>query len=242
MIPAPSPTAPGQKIPPKLQQLLALMPDVDKVNLLHLARHYNMDLDDPGFLPMLILKEGIAALEAFTKSLSVESEKTATLILSRACAAINETGEAEKAALVRLRDEADIYIKQMAADADKALHEALLGWSDETLHSSIAAALVENSRGATAEAERIAIGAATGFAKIANDAAKASNQAAINCNAVNDAMSKTQPLFIALVFTIGVLVGVAGLFFIKTPKSGDVYLDAPAIAKQIVSECRKNPR
>lgn len=236
------PSAPGtQKIPPKLQQLLALMPDVDKVNLLHIARHYSMDLDDPGFLPLLLTQQGIKSLADARKSLSDECEKSASLIVSRSTAAIYEHGEAEKLSLTRLREESEKHIQETAADSEKALHEALAIWADETLHNSIASALVDNSKDATDEAQRIAISAASGFERIANEAAKASRQAAISCDEASKSMARTQPIFIALIFAIGVLVGAVGLLFAKPPKS-DVHLDSSAVAKQVVMECRKNTK
>lgn len=78
--------------PPKLQQLLHQMPDVDKVKLLQIAQHYAMDLDDPGFLPLLLTHQGIEALEYAKNELIREAGGTVSVALNQAQKAL-ETAE-----------------------------------------------------------------------------------------------------------------------------------------------------
>jgi len=229
----------GQKIPPKLQALLEVIPDIDKVNLLHIARHYQMDLDDPGFLPLLLTQQGIAALEAARSELEKECSASVTFALSRASAAIGEAGKAQQDRIISITQEAEQHLSMCAADTEIALQEAVAIWSERTLSDSIANALMENSEAA----KSTALLAANSFAEVANHAASTASDAARDCKkaaeAATEAVKDTKILFVLCVFLLGVIAGSGAIYFSAKPKASDVYLDTAMIAKTAVNSCIK---
>ena len=246
-IPSQTQAASGHKIPPKLQQLLAILPEVDKVNLLLIAREYDMDLDDPGFLPLLLTKDGIAALKAATKELSEESGKTVSYMLSRTCAAINETATAEKESLGRLKEESELHIKTLFSDGESAFKSSLEKWSEETLTQSIAGALVDNTLKATNVAKDMGIVAANEFKAVADDAAKefkkAANDAAVECGktaeAAKDAVSQIRLAFVCSIFIAGLVLGLLSGIYMHTPQASAVHLDTDKVANLVAAVCKK---
>ncbi len=87
-------------LPPKLQQLLATLPDIDKVALLALAHRYKMDLDDPGFLPLLLTQQGIAALDKAKAELVQEIERSLDFVANK----VASVGREEETRLLRFND------------------------------------------------------------------------------------------------------------------------------------------
>ena len=138
--------APLPKIPPKLQQLLEVMQDVDKVTLLHIARQYQMDLDDPGFLPLLLTKEGIQALQMAVNSLTSETEKAVNFVLQKSSSIMNDVSQAELAKLQSFSQQAADYIQSQQAASEAAMKTALSQYSGKVVtdtSAQITAAVAE---------------------------------------------------------------------------------------------------
>lgn len=130
-------------LPPKLQQLLSTMPDVDKVKLMQIAHQYKMDLDDPGFLPLLLTQQGIEALDKARAGL--ESEAAATI--ERVASQVVATREAEAAKLKEYTGDLGAIVRAEAAQAQTAMQQALSAWAERSLTDALDAAIKARARG-----------------------------------------------------------------------------------------------
>ncbi len=229
----------GEKLPPKLQQLLEILPDVDRVSLLAISQQYRMDLDDPGFLPLLLTTRGITALEEARKALAVECEASIDLAIRRSSASIVEAGNSQAERLASETNRAAAFIDEYAADSEKSIKEALDAWSGDTLNKAIENVLLKNSEEAITTAKGIADTATVEFANTVNNAVVAARQAAIDLKAAaadaNDAVSFIPYLVLAVALLIGMVLGAGGLYLLRpTP------IDTTEITKEIIKSCRKN--
>lgn len=189
-------------LPPKLEQLLATMPDVDKVAVLRIAQRYRMDLDDPGFLPLLLTREGITALEKARDELVAETDRTVNMALQKTNEAIGRKATVE-AETIRAR----------AADAEAAMKEALAAWAERSLQNAVEQALTSNAAGlAKAQEQHIrtisemfALAASTA----ANECRAAARAASTAVQQAEEAAGNTNYLLATLVFLFGGIVGTA---------------------------------
>jgi dGTP triphosphohydrolase len=189
-------------LPPKLEQLLATMADVDKIAVLRLAQHYRMDLDDPGFLPLLLTREGIAALEKARDELAAETDRTINMALQKASEAIGlkATAEAET-------------IRARAADAEAEMKAALAAWAEQSLQNAVREALASNAS-SMAEAQKHHIRSvsemfALAATTAANECTAAARAATAAVQQAEEAARNTNFLLATLVFLSGGIVGTA---------------------------------
>lgn len=193
-------------LPPKLEQLLATMPDVDKVAVLRIAQHYRMDLDDPGFLPLLLTREGISALEKARDELAAETDRTINMALQKASEAIAQktTAAAET-------------ILAHTAEAEAEMKKALAAWAERSLQNAVNQALASNASGMAAAQEHHIRTVSEMFALAATTAANECNAAARAATAAvqqaEEAARNTNFLLVTLVFLSGGIVGTAMTLF-----------------------------
>lgn len=200
-------------MPPKLQQLLSTMPDVDKVNLLALAHHYRMDLDDPGFLPLLLTREGIAALDKAKTGLVQEVERTTGYVLGQIDEAINQRIEQENTRLEKCTVELVGHLKSESTASEVAAKVELATWTNDTLKNVVEPALIASAKTAAAIAasesiEKLSI-AATAVTQQCQAAAQAARDAAASAES---AAQGTNWIMIFAVFACGVLIGAVSLY------------------------------
>lgn len=167
-------SAQAQAVPPKLQQLLETLPDVDKVKLLAIAHHYKMDLDDPGFLPLLLTQQGISALDKAKAEMVLEVEKTLDLLAERMAVA----GQHEEKRLGMYTDRLAGYMKQRAAEAEAGMKQALAAWAERALSEALDKAIASRADAATATAVATTRRAAETFVEASGTAAAKAQQAA----------------------------------------------------------------
>lgn len=229
----------SDKLPPKLQQLLEILPNVDRVSLLAISQQYRMDLDDPGFLPLLLTTRGITALEEARKALAAECEASIELAIRRSSTSIVEAGNVQAERLASETNRAAAFIDEYAADAEKGIKDALGLWSGETLNKTIENVLLQNSEEAVTTAKEIADRATGEFTNAVNTAAVAARQAAIDLKTAaedaKEAVSFMPYLLLAVVLLIGMVVGAGGLYLLKPTT-----IDTTEITKEIIKSCRKN--
>lgn len=201
-------------MPPKLQQLLASMPDVDKVKLMQIAHAYKMDLDDPGFLPLLLTQQGIEALDKARAGL--ESEASATL--ERVAEQIIKTREAQAALLKDYMGDLSAIVRAEAAKAQAAMQAALAAWAERSLTDALDAAIKARSRSATEAAATAATQAAEAFAVVARrattDTTTAASRAAEAAKAAQEAAGRIGWALMLSTFFFGATTGAAGLALI----------------------------
>lgn len=142
--------------PPKLQQLLQQMPDVDKVKLLQIANHYSMDLDDPGFLPLLLTQQGIEALESAKNELIREAGGAVTFALSQAQKAFDDSAKSKTDDLENLKLTALVKIEECASESEMALKSAIGKWSFDVFCGAVGEAINLHLPGALTEAGKSA--------------------------------------------------------------------------------------
>lgn len=147
-------------LPPKLHQLLSSMPDVDKVKLMQIAHHYKMDLDDPGFLPLLLTQQGITALENARAEMVLDVDKS----LERMAGKIVDASAGESERLKDYSTQLAGFLKQQAAEAEASMKQALATWAHDALIEAIANAICEQAAKTTAAAEARANAASVAFA------------------------------------------------------------------------------
>lgn len=224
------------EIPQKLNQLLQQMQDVDKVKLLQIAQHYKMDLDDPGFLPLLLTKQGIEALESAKNELVREAGGTVTFALSKAQQVFDESSKSKSDDLEKAKETALIKINECASESEIAIKKAVQNWSlevfcgaiNEALHTELPAALADAKKSADSNAktmnestEYFALAVTHAVDRIQNSARE---------------MSMNWLLIVALCC---LLVG-AGTGFIAATKVGNSErINTEQIAQNIVKSCGK---
>lgn len=140
------PVAGNATIPPKLQQLLNQISDVDKVKLLQIANHYKLDLDDPAYLPLLLTREGIEALENAAEKLNHDAYKVVDYAIQKAESAVSQTAGAKI-------DE----IEEAKNRAETAFKNAVSAWSYEVFESAVSSALKTSLPGAATAASEVSI-------------------------------------------------------------------------------------
>lgn len=100
------------KVPARVERLLSVLPDVDQVKVFAIAREWQMDLDDPAFLPMLLCQRGIDALRQAQLTLATETQKTVDASINAVRNAaetasrdnrqlINEDGEEQRQEIIK---------------------------------------------------------------------------------------------------------------------------------------------
>lgn len=168
----------SQAIPPKLNQLLESMPDVDRVSLLKIAHHYRMDLDDPGFLPLLLTQQGISALDKSKAEMVMEVERSLDLMAERITAAAADARKVETDFLTWHASECGDMVEKRAAEAETAMKQALAAWADRSIIVALDQAISSRAGAATIVAEATAKAAAETFAEATNEAIRATRSAA----------------------------------------------------------------
>lgn len=144
------------QIPPKLQQLLQQMPDADNVKLVQIAKHYSMDLDDPGFLPLLLTRQGIEALESAKNELVREAGGTVTFALCQAQKAFDDSAKSKSDDLENLKSAALIKINECASESELAIKTAVQKWSFDVFCDVLRESLKLHLPEALAEAKKSA--------------------------------------------------------------------------------------
>ncbi|MBA3034692.1 MAG: hypothetical protein KKF85_02720 [Gammaproteobacteria bacterium] len=145
-----------QRIPPKLRQLLESMPDVDKVKLMQIAHHYSMDLDDPGFLPLLLTQQGISALEKARAEMVSEVDAA----LNRVAAKIVEASSGEAERLKEYSASLAGHLKQQTEEAEAKIKNAVGTWAAGPLVDAVFSAVVEQIEATAAVATKAAAASA----------------------------------------------------------------------------------
>jgi hypothetical protein len=224
------------EIPPKLNQLLQQMHDVDKVKLLQIAQHYKMDLDDPGFLPLLLTKQGIEALESAKNELIREAGGTVTFALSKAQQVFDESSKSKSDELEKAKETALIKINECASESELAIKNAVQNWSldvfcgaiNEALHTELPSALANAKKSADSNAktmnqstELFALAVARAVDKIENSARD------ISMN------------WMLIVGLFCLLVGAGVGFFAATKVGNSERINTEQIAQNIVKSCSK---
>ncbi|MDP2196095.1 MAG: hypothetical protein Q8J72_08930 [Rhodocyclaceae bacterium] len=148
--------APADRIPPKLQQLLEQLPDVDKVKLLAIAHQYKMDLDDPSFLPLLLTQQGITALAGAKTELVGEVDAA----LNRVAAKIVESSNSEAERLKDYSASLAAFLKQQTEEAEAKIKHAVGTWAAGPLVDAVFSAVVEQIEATAAVATKAAAASA----------------------------------------------------------------------------------
>lgn len=154
-----------QPIPPKLQQLLAVLPDVDRVSLLAIANHYKMDLDDPSYLPLLLTQQGISALDKSKAEMVVEVRDALDLVADRIAAAAAMAREVETAQIEEHSRRCADFLRRRAAESEAAMHQALASWAPRAIDEALAQAISRRVQAAANIAITIAEATAANAAK-----------------------------------------------------------------------------
>lgn len=211
------------KIPPKLQQLLQVMQDVDKVTILQLAHQYQMDLDDPSFLPLLLTKEGIKALEESRKALANECEKTISYALSKSADVAEKLTAAGKARVEQETAAATEHLKKVREEAEAQMKTALGTWAEQALMDAICCALVEHAKSVTSTAEKSAKESARQFDVYVD---KAQEKISVAVDKIEEAASNAESALrdaklwqMGVVLIIGIVIG-ACILFVAGRKTG----------------------
>ena len=150
--------APAQQaaLPPKLNQLLESMPDVDKVKLMQIAHHYKMDLDDPGFLPLLLTQQGITALAAAKAEMVGEVDAA----LNRVAAKIVEASSSEAERLKEYSASLAAHLRQQTEEGGAKIKHAVGTWAAGPLVDAVFSAVVEQIEATAAVATKAAAASA----------------------------------------------------------------------------------
>lgn len=203
----------GEPIPPRLQQLLASMQDVDKVKLVQIAHHYRMDLDDPGFLPLLLTREGIASLDKAKTDLVQEVERTTGFVLGQIDEAINERIEQEYARLANCAIELVGLLKSESTAAEVAVKVELATWTNDTLKNVVEPALIAAAKSAATAAASESIEKLSTAATVVTQQCQAAAQAARDAAAAAESAAQgANWIMIFAVFACGVLIGAVSLY------------------------------
>ena len=149
-------TAPADRIPPKLQQLLERLPDVDRVKLLAIAHEYKMDLDDPSYLPLLLTQQGITALAAAKSEMVGEVDAA----LNRVAAKIVEASSGEAERLKEYSASLAGHLKQQTEEAEAKIKNAVGTWAAGPLVDAVFSAVVEQIEATAAVATKAAAASA----------------------------------------------------------------------------------
>lgn len=222
--------------PPKLQQLLQQMPDVDKVKLLQIAQHYKMDLDDPGFLPLLLTQQGIEALESAKNELVREAGGTVTFALSQAQKAFDDSAKSKADDLQNLKAAALVKIDEYASESEIALKSAVESWSFKVFSDAVLAALNQHIPTAMSAAEISAIQSA----KILNEKINtASVTATAAAETINDAAKNIGTAWLLIVLFAGLLVGAGTGYYAAAKVAHSERINTEQIAQNILKSCIK---
>lgn len=224
------------EIPPKLNQLLQQMPDVDRVKLLQIAQHYKMDLDDPGFLPLLLTKQGIEALESAKNELVREAGGTVTFALSKAQQVFDESVKSKSDDLENAKIAALIKIDECANESELAIKNAVQKWSLEVFCGAVSEALHTELPPALADAK-----------KSADDNAKTLNKSTeMYALAVARAVDKIENSardisinWLLIGALCGLLLGAGIGFFAATKIANSERINTEQIAQIIIKSCSK---
>lgn len=213
------PVAGNATIPPKLQQLLNQISDVDKVKLLQIASHYKLDLDDPAYLPLLLTREGIEALENATERLNQDAYKVVDYAIQKAESAVSKTAGAKI-------DE----IEEAKNRAETAFKNAVSAWSYEVFESAVSSALKTSLPGAAAAASEVSIILIERLENATNSCIQKINSASEAVERLNS--NQTLPGLLIMLL-LGVLLGVGGSY-LAIPKAVEYTI------KKTVEETVKN--
>lgn len=222
--------------PPKLQQLLQQMPDVDKVKLLQLAHHYGMDLDDPGFLPLLLTQQGIEALESAKNNLVREAGGTVTFALSQAQKAFDDSAKAKADDLENLKSAALVKIDEYASESEIALKSAVEKWSFKVFSEAVLSALNQHIPTAMSAAELSAIQSAETLNKKINALSVTATEAA---ETINNATKNIRIIWLLITLLFGLLVGSGVGYFAAAKVAHSERIDTEQITQNIQKFCIK---
>lgn len=222
--------------PPKLQQLLTQMPDVDKVKLLQIANHYQMDLDDPGFLPLLLTQQGIEALKSAKNELVIEAGGTVTFALSQAQKAFDDSAKSKSDDLENIRDIAQLKITECAEKSELALKSAVEKWSFNVFSGAVAEAISQHIPTAMAAAEQSAIQSAEILNQNINAAAKAATTAA---KKIDEAAKNIGLNWLLVALLCGLLIGSGIGYFSAVKITQSEKINADQVTQIILKSCNK---
>lgn len=194
-------------LPPKLQQLLATLPDIDKVALLALAHRYKMDLDDPGFLPLLLTQQGIAALDKAKAELVQEIERSLDFVANK----VASVGREEETRLLRFNDRLAGVLQQTSAEAEARMKQALAGWAARALDDALDRAIRSRANAAADAAVAEIDAAASAFLQKTEAAAEKAqlinNATAATLQNAREAVGGLRPAWLLAVFAAGATAG-----------------------------------
>jgi len=213
------PGAGNATIPPKLQQLLNQISDVDKVKLLQIAHHYKLDLDDPAYLPLLLTHEGIEALKNAAEKLNQDAYKVVDYAIQKAEAAVSQTASAKIDEIEQARDMAETAFKN-----------AIEAWSYHAFEQAVSESLKTSLPGAATAASEVSIILIERLENTTNSCIKKINSASEAVERLNS--NQTLPGLLIMLL-LGVLLGV-GVSYWAIPKAVEYTI------KKTVEETVKN--
>ncbi|MHB1358287.1 MAG: hypothetical protein ACYCWC_01735 [Rhodocyclaceae bacterium] len=212
-------TAPADRIPPKLQQLIERLPDVDRVKLLAIAHEYKMDLDDPSYLPLLLTQQGITALAAAKSEMVGEVDAA----LNRVAAKIVEASSGEAERLKEYSASLAGHLKQQTEEAEAKIKNAVGTWAAGPLVDAVFSALVEQIEATAAVATKAAAAqanaAAAQFVETVGIAALQAREAGAAADAASmvarGALDRVEAGWMAALFLGGAVAGALALEIVK---------------------------